>query len=820
MTPDMTTAGFDVHLTFLSDWHVGTGAGRVGAIDACVHRDHDGLPFVPAKTLTGVWRDACETVAVVLDGGPAGTWSDWVTTMFGGHERGACAPAMLAIGPARLPDDVADALRAHPALREAMVVHRPGVAIDPATGTALEDCLRLEERVTTGVTLSTRVEALRLHPGTPFPAEAEFLLRAGARLVDALGGKRSRGAGRVALRLGPSVSPPPAGGSAGQGQDGTPPDARLRELLDDATLLASPADPPPLHLATRDLTLGRPNDSGRTTRRITLTVRTPVVVPDRLRGNLLTTHDRVLGTGLLPAILDHIPKNVLPGVLLGDIRVTDAVPAVLIGDEYVPAYPAPLVWHCPDKGDGQVMLNLARAAAPPKAKAKPVKARIVRGSDGRWQKVQTGTVDRTHAVIDDDARRPVESAGGGLFTFEGIPAGTVLVTDVVLPDGVDLGLASGDRMRLGRSRKDDFGLVEVRSVEVRSEPTPALPTPGPNAVQRLTVWCLSDVLPRSVYLSPDPTPEGLAAALGTALGTTLTPVRAPENDDRRPTATTATRREGFAVRWGRPRPSQIALAAGSVVTLDVTGPPVTAEALARIERDGIGARRAEGYGQILFNPPDFDKDCLELDSDDPPKGKAKPAGARIVRLGPPPTSAPDVLHGVLRRAWRTAIRRKVEELAASRDLLDLLLPEAPPPRKGSRKTRPTASQLGQLRAQLERHPDHVRDWFAGLRASGNRNDSWTPHAIDAAEVLLLDSLAPVPAGGGRTAPPLPTVWEHLRMADSWASTDQPPEEVRELYREMTAEARALLLVAMHRQSRRGIETSPGTTTDVTLEEVR
>ena len=49
---------FPVRVLMLSDWIVGTGEGRVGEVDATVRRDADGLPFVPAKTLTGIWRDA------------------------------------------------------------------------------------------------------------------------------------------------------------------------------------------------------------------------------------------------------------------------------------------------------------------------------------------------------------------------------------------------------------------------------------------------------------------------------------------------------------------------------------------------------------------------------------------------------------------------------------------------------------------------------------------------------------------------------------------------------------------------------------------
>ncbi len=55
-----------------SDWAIGTGAGHQGAIDSVVARDRFGLPYIPASTLRGLWRDAAEQVADGLDeGNPA-----------------------------------------------------------------------------------------------------------------------------------------------------------------------------------------------------------------------------------------------------------------------------------------------------------------------------------------------------------------------------------------------------------------------------------------------------------------------------------------------------------------------------------------------------------------------------------------------------------------------------------------------------------------------------------------------------------------------------------------------------------------------------
>lgn len=49
-------------ISFTSDWHCGTGQGRHGGIDRLVRRDADDLPFVPAKTLLGLWREDRKSV--------------------------------------------------------------------------------------------------------------------------------------------------------------------------------------------------------------------------------------------------------------------------------------------------------------------------------------------------------------------------------------------------------------------------------------------------------------------------------------------------------------------------------------------------------------------------------------------------------------------------------------------------------------------------------------------------------------------------------------------------------------------------------------
>ncbi|NJL99422.1 MAG: hypothetical protein HC924_11740 [Synechococcaceae cyanobacterium SM2_3_2] len=141
----------------LSDWHIGTGSGRSGDIDSLVIRDPDGLPYIPAKTLTGIWRDACEKVAYGLDGGTEGAWSNWVNVLFGDQPSLAKGPisqapraAAVGIRAARLPQALREAMQGRTLLQEAITFIKPGVSIDPVSGCAREDFLRFEEMVRAG----------------------------------------------------------------------------------------------------------------------------------------------------------------------------------------------------------------------------------------------------------------------------------------------------------------------------------------------------------------------------------------------------------------------------------------------------------------------------------------------------------------------------------------------------------------------------------------------------------------------------------------------------------------------------------------------
>lgn len=57
---------------------------------------------------------------------------------------------------------------------------------------------------------------------------------------------------------------------------------------------------------------------------------------------------------------------------------------------------------------------------------------------------------------------------------------------------------------------------------------------------------------------------------------------------------------GYQVVWGRPRPSALATAMGSLFVYEAMQPlgPAAYAALERLEREGVGERRQEGYGRV------------------------------------------------------------------------------------------------------------------------------------------------------------------------------------------------------------------------------
>jgi CRISPR-associated protein Csx10 len=255
-----------------------------------------------------------------------------------------------------------------------------------------------------------------------------------------------------------------------------------------------------------------------------------------------------------------------------------------------------------------------------------------------------------------------------------------------------------------------------------------------DADAEVRVWCVSDVLLRDDLGAPDPSPRALAGELARHLEVTVTAVR-QEPGGQVAQAHRAARRESFHARWGRPRPSLVGLAAGSVITVRV-GESVHADALARLQRDGIGERTAEGFGQVRFDAAEVlaaEPQVLPAPAGTPPRAVGSGAAD-----GLPP--APDVMERV---AVQAEIGRRVA--AAVVDGADRIVPGA--------RSVSSRAQWGSLRQQLPRLDspggrDAVARWFDQTRSVRQRRATWGDPALDALQRLVTDE---------------PAVWEVLGL---------------------------------------------------------
>ncbi len=820
-TPDAPASHLALELTLHmdSDWHCGTGLGIPGGIDKLVNTDHDGLPFVPGKTLTGVWRDACELAAAALDGstrstGPAGGWHAWVEFLFGSQPVLSAAgsptgdkprPAALSVRPARYPAALAAALRSDEQrrLRDATTFVRPGAKIDPSTGRAADKFLRFEQMARCGVQLTASATLAGWsahHPGGEDSGGEDSggedsggedlgsdglddegrrasaaLLLLGARLVESIGGKRRRGAGRCRLEV-TQVEPTAQAARAGHAARARAAAPTLPTLDSVAEWLrardgVAPPVPRPFERTTISRSPDRPDSPGWEVITLRMHLETPLIVQERTIGNAVRSLDFIPGSILLPAVLRRLAEadGWDPDSLAraGHLVVTNAT--VDVDGER--GRPLPRTWFHTKEDETAAVNRLVEAPREPGAAAKPYKNTYVGASPPPPGSVPDDTnpfattirerhlTIHTHNVIDDKRQRPTSDVVG-LYTYEAIAAGSVLWAEVrvragLLPEGADTALAG--TWALGRSAKDDYGQV---TVTVEGPPTPwaaaKAESSGADTEQTITVWLLSDVLLRDKRLRPSTDPREFADQLGARLGVALalTGANAAQSTDRlqgqrlrdhvlstQPEAhipgpltdrVTVTRRvESWQRCWCLPRPTLLGLAAGSVLTFTASGRP-SSENLDRVLAAGIGERTAEGFGQISIDDPLLRTRPGTL-------RKYSPSGDRRQAPFVPPRErvAYATAQVIEREAWRAHIQRASAAVAATAEGRKKALGLAHIG-MDARKDQVKPTQLGGLRDVLTRlgEDDEIGYWLDRL------SDRW-PQAVYQQVKRLLTSRAEV-----------------------------------------------------------------------------
>ncbi len=762
--PLPTGTPLSYRLVLTSDWHPGTGTGRPGDVDQLVNRDLDGLPYLPAKTVTGVWRDACEIVARTLDGDGDGPWQGWVRFAFGSQPALSGSPtttrgtgrdaagaadgkapsppastappvaAAVSIRAARYCDGVRAALAGDPFVREAVTFVKPGVRVDRDTGRATPGMLRFSEQARVGSVLHGTFELTgTASPGglasaAPLDENARrcvtALLLAGSRLVEQIGGKRRRGNGRCTLELPSIIDPTPWWDWLETASPPRPP------AVDAAPPAATPTPTPTPWPHPTPV-------PGWEIARLRITLDDPLLAGGRQLGNQVMGRDHIPGSTLLPGALRRLGPAGQAALLAGHLVVTDATVDVA-GER---GLPVPRTFGAVKTEPGRI-INRANTDA------RTLETRKIDGyvaTTRPLRQVRPTLSVHTHNSVNDTMQRPTTDEGGGVYTYRALATKRPLVAEIrvragLLPAGWAEDL-SGSWV-LGRSRKDDYGRATVSA-------TPVSP-PAPRArlvdARRIVVWLVSDMILLDERLRASSDPELLREALTRELRLPATALKHVGSADGRRSHTFAvTRTESWHTRWCRPRPTLLGLAAGSIVTYDITAgdssggitPRLDPTLVAELETGGLGERRGEGLGQLCIaavpGPSGGVEDGPEVitrfaDTQEPaekalaartepreaaagaapgttiPVGGAGAADTRATNTEPTNTdilSADDIaLIAALRtEAWRAEIARRAVKVASDPDGLRRVFGD------GVDKVPP--SQLAQLRDILPRLADRA-----------------------------------------------------------------------------------------------------------------
>jgi CRISPR-associated protein Csx10 len=649
-----------ITIQMLSDWHIGSGTGRPGDVDRLIQRDAQGLPYIPAKTLTGILRDGCELVAAGLDEADSGVWHECLEYIFGSQpvladqDAGVKAPlpAALTVRSAHLPLSLQSALHGRTELKSAMTFVKPGVAIDYENGTARPDCLRFEEMTRWGCTLTAEyvLHLNTLEKSTQLAVAA--LLQAGTAMVERLGAKRRRGAGKCQI----SWSDLPLD---------------LAQAIKHLETCSPPQWPKPSEIPPTSLQ--PPQEGIWHSFELQLESISPIIIHARTLGNQINTLDYIPGTYLLPIVAKALaPLMEDVGSAIGNSQLIITNATVEVAEQRGRPIPFALFQEkqnkdriynrlCPQTNEDQLpQLKGMRAGYLTEA--------------GDYQTI--GTTITTHNTIDDKQQRPNEDVGG-VYSYGAIPALTkfravVHIQDPFLDQNAALKALQQlqtTRIQLGRSKKDDYGLAKILFVQ---EVSTHLDSEDVLVGEELRVWLLSDVLIRDDRLRFSTSPQNFLQVLSQELGADL---------ELSASWARSKRLDSWQTRWNLPRPSLVGLSAGSCFTFIVKA-PIAGSVLRRLEQRGIGERLAEGYGQLCFNSKLLMGDDIHLTKDQPtlklpqsvPMNASQLAYAQIIQQA----------------AWRQAIQRRSASLD-TRQRQDLI---------GVRvdQLKPSMSQLSNLRS--------------------------------------------------------------------------------------------------------------------------
>ncbi|NLN93350.1 MAG: hypothetical protein GX130_08605 [Candidatus Hydrogenedens sp.] len=563
-----------LQITFHSDWQIGSGAGIPGSVDRQVVRDVDGLPYVPAKTLTGILRDAAEWLVEngSMDQHHQETNQQHQEILFGRQipDHGGCKKkttqkAHLSVRPARISEADRRKTLNTPQDKNALFIVQPHVKIEPNTGRAKDDHLFSIEQVRSTVVLEADV----FLDSTGDDKELREFLDKTLKAVRRIGGKRRRGAGRCTLAW-------------KSGEDW--------KAIDNESFNFSVEDSEPT--------------TGWFRIPLTLEALEMLQIHKETLGNTVETRDFIPGYLILPYIAKVSRSDLRNAIAKGSLQISDFLPEI---DESS-VLPIPQVFFQP-KGDENTIIN--RLITPPSDKTQQLKGLrsgyfYIAKQDETSSTIRISTESaltlRMHNTVQDKTQRPDEDVGG-VFSYGAIQRGTKFQGEIRCTAEVYEILKNksfSEEFRLGTSKKDDYGRVRISGGKAEVFQYSDIATKD---AKTLVVYLESDVLVRDRFLSYSANPNDLKTELEKLLIQHECQANLVFRDKHLINAIGRGRRhEGWQTKWNLPKPSLPAIQAGSVYVFE-SDKEIDKKILKKIAIAGVGQRRAEGFGRVQFNPP-------------------------------------------------------------------------------------------------------------------------------------------------------------------------------------------------------------------------
>jgi CRISPR-associated protein Csx10 len=628
---------FDI--TLRSDYHVDAGHGLGFGVDAALQRDADGVPVLRGSGIVGLLRGGLEWLTKLP---PLGGYKQDLSDQLFGTPKRAKRWHFTSARPVGLEQPLRKGAW-HPGQDGAQQVTR--VRVDPRTRRAKPR--RLFSQETGDASLEFRFTAT-----CPFADDAALdeaaLLVAAARYVRQLGGSRRRGLGECVIHLMDIDGVPESFDSTEAGFL-----QRFRDVWLEGTphLLGDENETAPEYPATLPI----PAYAGTGVRvRFIVRLDEPLVIAERAAaGNQFDTRHTIPGSVVRGALAGLAARRndledpqtygeFVALFLRGGITFPNLYPAYHHENNLYPTAPAPLglltceVAPFGQKSEGHGVWALGSPEARERkcrvcgGRLKPVEGFVVLRQKGPYTVAPDEKVE-LHIRIDPKSNRV---SHGDLYGYTALNAGQYFVGELVCADEAAwsrlqalTGLKEKEFfiLRLGKARRRGYGRVKVRMERCDDEPLTWLQVPLKarvhNLDQPVTLTLLTDTLivdrwGRQAtgfdreWLEQALEPDGLQGETRKGDGfdpgwleraLELGPVQVED-------ASTRTKKvDGFNSQIGLPRWRDQVLLAGSTARLILTNPPSDwAARMARLESEGIGLRRNEGFGRIAFNHPAYE----------------------------------------------------------------------------------------------------------------------------------------------------------------------------------------------------------------------